>query len=118
MRISVAFALGALLIASPFARAEDEGFLGVQIEIRDGKLVVKEPLEGGPADKAGIKADDVIVKIGDYKIKDNVDEDELKAAVKEVSKRKAGDKVKVEIKRGDKDMTIEVTLGKRPKEKE
>jgi len=117
MKMSIAFALGVLLVTGPSARAEDDdGFLGVKIEIRDGKLVVQEPLEGGPAEKAGIKADDVIVKIGDYKIKDTVDQDELQTAVKEVSKHKAGDKVKIGIKRGDKDMTVEVTLGKRPKE--
>jgi C-terminal processing protease CtpA/Prc len=116
MKMPVTFALGTLLIVGPLARADDEGFLGVQIEIRDGKVVVKEPLAGGPADKAGIKADDVIVKIDGFKIKDDANEEDLKEAVKEISKHKPGEKVKVGIKRGDKDMTIEVTLGKRPKE--
>jgi serine protease Do len=114
MRMTVAFALGVLLIASPFVRAEDQGFLGIQVEVRDGKIVVTAPLAGGPADKAGIKADDVILKIDDYKVKDNATDEDRDAMVKEIGKHKPGDKVKVGIKRGDKEMTIDVTLGTRP----
>ena len=50
----------------------------------------------------------------DFKIKDNVEPADLEATVKEIVKHKPGDKVKIGIKRGDKDMTIDVTIGKRP----
>ena len=51
------------------------------------------------------------------------DDEGLQEAVKEIVKHKPGDKIKVGIKRGDKDMTIEVTVGKRseifpPKDKD
>lgn len=39
------------------------GGLGIEITIRDGMLVVVSPMEGSPAEKAGIKAGDSIVKI-------------------------------------------------------
>jgi len=40
------------------------GGLGIVIGMRDGDLAVISPLEGTPADKAGIKAKDKIVQIG------------------------------------------------------
>ncbi len=39
------------------------GGLGIEITIKDGFLVVVSPMEGSPAEKAGIKAGDAIVKI-------------------------------------------------------
>ncbi len=37
--------------------------IGVQIEVRDGKLIVIAPLEGSPAERAGVRAGDVILEI-------------------------------------------------------
>lgn len=123
MRAASAFAL-LVLCAATTVRAEDppEGSIGVQVKIDEGKIVVVEPLKGSPAEKAGLKPGDVIVKIDDYKVKDNVEQDDLQAAVKEIVKRKPGDKIKIGIKRDGKDMTLEVTVGKRselfPKDKD
>jgi C-terminal processing protease CtpA/Prc len=116
MRPLVLFVLTAALIGLGSAtRAEDppEGSIGVKIKLVEGKIVVEEPIKDGPADKAGIKPDDVIVKINDYKVKDAVEPEDLQETVKEIVKHKPGTKIKVGIKRGDKDMTIEVTVGKR-----
>ena len=41
------------------------GGLGITVGIRDGALTVIAPLEGTPADKAGLKAGDIILKIND-----------------------------------------------------
>jgi len=41
------------------------GGLGIVISIRDGGLTVISPIDGTPADKVGIKAQDKIVKIGE-----------------------------------------------------
>ena len=97
-------------------RAEDlpEGSIGVQIKIDDGKIVVVEPLKGSPAEKAGIKTDDVIIKVDDLKVKEkDLAPEDLQAVVKEITKHKPGEKVKVTVKRGEKEMVIEVTVGKR-----
>jgi C-terminal processing protease CtpA/Prc len=125
MRVIVTFALAVALAALGSAtRAEDqpEGSIGVKIDLRDGKIVVAEPIKGSPAEKAGIKADDVIVKVGDFQVKDNAEEADVMAMVQQIVKLKPGTKVKVEIKRDGKDMTIEVTVGKRseiiPKDKD
>ena len=39
------------------------GGLGIELTIRDGKLTVVAPIEGTPAERAGIKANDHILKI-------------------------------------------------------
>ena len=41
------------------------GGLGITVGIRDGTLTVIAPIEGTPADKAGLKAGDIILKIED-----------------------------------------------------
>lgn len=37
--------------------------IGIQVAVKDDKIVVVSPIEGGPAEKAGIKTGDVILKI-------------------------------------------------------
>lgn len=37
--------------------------VGIQVGVKDNKIVVVSPIEGGPAEKAGIKTGDVILKI-------------------------------------------------------
>jgi len=46
------------------------GGIGIEITIRDGVLTVVAPIEGTPADKAGIKANDQIIKINGESTKD------------------------------------------------
>jgi hypothetical protein len=58
----------------------------------------------GPAERAGLKAGDIIVRFGDSKIGNLEDFD---AALR---KYKAGDKVPVVVKRGSEELTLEVTL--------
>ena len=41
------------------------GGLGITVGMRDGALTVIAPIEGTPADKAGIKAGDIILKVDD-----------------------------------------------------
>jgi carboxyl-terminal processing protease len=37
--------------------------IGVQLEVREGKVVIDSPIEGSPAEKAGIETGDVIVAV-------------------------------------------------------
>ena len=41
------------------------GGLGITVGVRDGALTVIAPIEGTPADKAGLKSSDIILKIDD-----------------------------------------------------
>ncbi len=113
-------ALCLVVLVIPFAvsldvRAEDapNGAIGIQLKIDDGKLVIVEALKEGPAEKAGIKSDDVLLKVNDFKAKDTIDTEDLQAMVKELGKHKPGEKIKLTIKRGEKEMVVEVTVGKR-----
>lgn len=73
-----------------------------------GTQTVTSVSAGDPADKAGIKPGDVITKIADTTI---ADESELSVAL---IKHHAGEKVSVELYRGGKKMTVDVTLGTPP----
>lgn len=83
----------------------------VSAEIRkelkiEGGALVREIRLGDPADKAGLKPGDVILKIDGEPVKDSRD---VQAAI---LKRKPGDKIKFAIKRQGVDQEIEVVAGK------
>jgi carboxyl-terminal processing protease len=39
--------------------------IGAEVEMRDGRLMIVSPIKGTPAEKAGLKAGDVILEVGD-----------------------------------------------------
>jgi S1-C subfamily serine protease len=63
----------------------------------------------GPAADAGIQQGDVITKVGDYELNAQTTFSEA------LFNYKPGDTIDVVVKRGDKDMTVSVTLGDRSK---
>lgn len=48
--------------------------IGAQISRKDDKLIIKEPYKNFPADKAGLKAGDAIIQIGDIILSDFKDD--------------------------------------------
>jgi carboxyl-terminal processing protease len=52
--------------------------VGIEITIKDGILTVVSPIEGTPAEKAGIKANDLIVEIDGKKTKDMTSDEAIK----------------------------------------
>jgi putative serine protease PepD len=75
-------------------------------ELGNGALVVQVE-SGGPADKAGLRAGDVITALGDRTVTTST---ELTAAVRSQA---PGDTVKLTVRRGGGTRTIEATLGSR-----
>lgn len=70
------------------------GGLGIVISIRDGALAIISPIEGTPASRAGLRAKDKIVKIGE--------ESTINMSLEEAVQRlrgKAGTKVKIGVMR-------------------
>ncbi|MCB0472982.1 MAG: S41 family peptidase, partial [Flavobacteriaceae bacterium] len=55
--------------------AGEFGGIGADAAIIDKKLIITEPYEKGPADKAGLKAGDEILKINDISVDENTLED-------------------------------------------
>jgi photosystem II stability/assembly factor-like uncharacterized protein len=86
------------------------GYLGVFGEDAgdDKGATITRVVPEGPAEKAGLKVDDVVTKIGDKAVKSFED---FTAATGEA---KVGDKTKFAVTRDDKKLTIEVTFGDRP----
>jgi S1-C subfamily serine protease len=82
------------------------GFIGVQIKKdMDGKgLQVVEVLDGSPAAKAGVKAEDVITHLDGAAVGD------LMSFVSAIRDKKAGDVVKLTVERGGKAEEIKVTV--------
>lgn len=95
------------------------GWLGVSIQEIQGEVaeyyglpsgkgvLIMEAFKGDPADKAGIKAKDIIIAIDGKKI------ESVKDLTSIIASQKVGDKVKVTFLRGDKEKTVKVTVGKR-----
>jgi S1-C subfamily serine protease len=106
----VAFALILAGGVGTVGAAEDEGYVGIQIKLDDdsGKVLVVEAFKDSPAEKAGIKDSDLIVKIGDK------EPATIQETVETIRAYKPGDKVKFVVRRGGEDKTVEVTIGKRP----
>jgi putative serine protease PepD len=65
---------------------------------------VASVVPGSPADKAGLRAQDVVTAIGDRRV---IDVDSLVAAVRD---HQPGDKVTVHYQRGGKEAKVEATL--------
>jgi membrane-associated protease RseP (regulator of RpoE activity) len=76
-------------------------FLGIQAERDDDGVVIVDVLDGTPAAKAGLKADDRILMIGETEIKD------VKTLIDTVQKSE-GRSLDLKIKRGDEELTISV----------
>lgn len=82
-------------------------WMGVERDETAKECRIKRVVPGSPAARAGLKENDIIRKFDGRKI-DSFDD--LGPAV---LNKKIGDKVKVEIVRGNTPMTLELTLGKR-----
>ncbi|MEO8610473.1 MAG: PDZ domain-containing protein [Chloroflexota bacterium] len=78
--------------------------LGVQLEDTDQGVTIREVVSGSPAEKAGLKVNDIITKIGDKDIKTASD------AADAVQAQKVGDKITIEVKRGTETQTVDATL--------
>lgn len=81
------------------------GGIGIVITKRDGRLTVVSPIEGTPAYKAGIKANDVIVKVDGKSTQDMM----LWEAVKEM-RGEPGTTVHITVLRPGADSPVEFSL--------
>jgi serine protease Do len=97
----------------------ERGFLGIGIQDLEPKLaksfglegqgvLITKPIEGSPAEKAGLQANDIITEVQGRKVKTA---DALKNFV---ASHKPGQTLKVKVFRGGKFMDFDVTIAKRP----
>ena len=97
----------------------ERGFLGIGIQDLEPKLaksfglegkgvLITKPIEGSPAEKAGLLANDIIVEVQGRKVKSA---DGLKNFV---ASHKPGQTLKVKVFRGGEMLDFDVTIAKRP----
>ena len=85
-----------------------EPFYGITGKDQEGKIVLTSVTKGGPADQAGLKAGDTVTSAAGKPLKN------YKAWIDDARKLAVGDQVELGVTRGEKELTISVTLGKRP----
>jgi serine protease Do len=81
------------------------GFLGVELAEKDGGVFVKAVLAKGPAEKAGLRAGDILREVQGKEVARPADVHRLTARVG------AGQPVRFGIRRGDQTQEITVTAG-------
>jgi serine protease Do len=126
--VGIAFDIPAETVKTVIAQLKDHGavtrgYIGVQIqpvtsEIADSLnlgnargALVAEPTAGSPAQKAGIKAGDVIVSVNGDAVTDS------RNLVQRISSLAPGTSVKLGIIRSGTEQTITLTLGELPRER-
>lgn len=78
--------------------------IGALITRKEGVLIIKEPYKGYPADKAGLKAGDEIIQIGDTKLED------FKEDASQLMKGGKNAKLDIKYKRQGKVISTQLTL--------
>ena len=84
-------------------------YVGIGSEIQrleDGSTIISDPFEGGPAFKAGLQKEDIILKVNGESI-EGLDLEEISNKVK----GKSGTNVTITIKRGEEELDVVVTRG-------
>jgi Do/DeqQ family serine protease len=76
----------------------------------DGGALINAVVPGGPADRAGLRAGDVITAIGDTKIGEGHD------LLRTVLRHGVGERLSIEVRRGDKTQRVALVTGERPNE--
>ncbi len=82
-------------------------FAGVQLRNDEEKkaIVIAAPLKGSPAEKAGLKKDDVVLKVGATAVTD------LDGTINAVRAAKPGEKLDFVVNRDGKETTVTVKVG-------
>jgi serine protease Do len=107
--VPVFLAAGTLLTAQPGTPAQ-KGFLGVAVvpaKPTGEGVLIREVTAKSPAEKAGIKEGDVVVKL------DGKDVAGPFEFIRSLGEKKPGDKLELKVQRGGKEETIAAVLGER-----
>jgi S1-C subfamily serine protease len=115
--VGIAFAIPANTVKQVLPQLESgaavqHAYLGLQTTAAQSGsgAQIADATAGGPADRAGLQAGDVVTKVDGKAISTP---DDVAAAI---AADKPGDKVEVQVQRGGSEHSVEVTLGQRPEQ--
>jgi serine protease DegQ len=83
----------------------------LNLPVNTSGVLISGVLEGGPADKAGMKPGDVLTQVNGQKVSDVV------TLLNRIAQTSPGDEAKINLLRKGKEMSLKVQVGKRPKSK-
>ena len=90
----------------PEKKSEVKGTLGIHArQTAEGQVVITKVIPGAAAEKAGIKAGDLVLKLGNKEV------DSLKDLQDVLGPLHAGESINLKIRRGDEEKDVKVTLG-------
>jgi S1-C subfamily serine protease len=110
LTLLTALVLGAPALKDKEPPGKGPGYMGITFQKDDGGLVITEVKPGAPAEKAGVKMNDVIIKVEGVSMTDGDTSD----FVKLVGGMRPGTIVAMDVKRGTEKLTLKVKLGARP----
>ena len=86
----------------------ERGYLGVRLSETDDGVTLANVIEDDPADRAGLESGDVVLQAGGKPV------DSAEDIQSAVSAKKPGEQLELQIRRGNDEQTVTVTLGTRP----
>jgi S1-C subfamily serine protease len=110
LTLAAALALGAPALKEKEPLGTGPGYLGITFTKDADGLQVTEVKPDGPAARAGVKENDIILKIDQADLKD-ADTSEL---VRLVGGMRPGTVIALDIRRGKESLVLKVKLGARP----
>jgi S1-C subfamily serine protease len=112
LTLIAALSLGAPALKEKEPLGSGPGYLGITFQKDDGGLMITDVKTEGPAAKAGVKVNDVVLGVEGTSLKDA----ETGDFVKMVGGMRPGTVIALEVKRGADTLTLKVKLGVRPKD--
>ncbi len=106
--ISSLMFIGAPVPPEPTPDPLGRGYMGIFVQT--GTLTIESVEHGHPAEKAGIRAHDVIVRVG------SLQPQEFRQVVAHICSYRPGAIVEIEVQRGDERKVFKVKLAQRPAE--
>jgi S1-C subfamily serine protease len=110
LTLIVALTLGAPALKDKEPPGKGPGYVGITFQKDEGGLIITEVKPESPALKAGLRVNDVIVKVEGASMKDADTGD----FVKLVGGMRPGTIVALDVQRGTEMLTLKVKLGARP----
>jgi len=83
-------------------------YIGVRLNEDDAECRIAEVDKDSPAEKAGLKADDVVIRFGKEPVED------LEDLLTLIREHKPGDEVPIRVRRGKKILELKIVIGRHP----